>query len=195
VEAQGQTGVKYLIVGVAGVIAILVAVKELGFTPTKITTPVASVELSGGLAPKPSQQSDPALAQNTSQLEARVRELESQLPSNQQQTPAPSNVVSDQNLQQPQPNQIPNVAGSWTGPYTMILRQQGASVVAQIFAFQNLVAAGRGTLSGRTLTVDYQNYLLVPGRFVASVSLDDKQLLVTDYGKGYPQPAVYNRSR
>ena len=49
---QNQGGVKYIIWGVIGIIAILIAAKQLAFTPTKITTPAASVELAGGSLPK-----------------------------------------------------------------------------------------------------------------------------------------------
>lgn len=42
---QSRGGVKYIIWGVLGIIAILVAAKQLGFTPTKIITPAVSVEL------------------------------------------------------------------------------------------------------------------------------------------------------
>jgi len=65
---QNQGGVKYIIWGVIGIIGILIAAGQLGFTPTKITTPAVSVELAGGIAPNESNQKSPAPGQDTPQL-------------------------------------------------------------------------------------------------------------------------------
>jgi len=72
VKSQGHTAVKYILIGALGLITALVGIKELGFSPTKVTSPGASVELKRGPAP-----------QSTDPLEPRVRDLEKQLNSGQ----------------------------------------------------------------------------------------------------------------
>jgi hypothetical protein len=209
VESQSSAGVKYIIWGVLGIIAILVAVKQLGFTPTKITTPGVSVELSdkGGLAPTTPASGDSPPAENTAELTARVHELETQLHSGAPQAP----VVVGQGAQtggavpasttgnfDPPRNaeSITNIAGTWVGPFILNITQIGPSVVVKTTnAYGIILSVGRGTLNGRNLSVAYTNNVMLPGTFSATISADDTEMNVTDYGSGVPQSAVFRRSR
>lgn len=195
-------GFKYNIIwAVLGVIAILVTVKELGFTPTKISAPGVSVELKGGggIAPKAADGAPPP-ADNTAELTARVKELEGQLKSGQgagHSVPveAPGTPGTPVNANpQAEAAQVLNVAGTWVGPVMLNIRQNGASIVTQMSdGYGNLLSIGQGTVNGRNLSVGYRNNLLIPGTLTATVSPDGQQLNVTDMGKGFPQYFTFRR--
>jgi len=191
---QSRGGVKYIVWSVIGIIAILITVKELGFTPTKITTPAVSVELAGGIAPKDSNANQGAAPsnQNTSQLEDRSREIKAQLAAQASETPPPTRGAADQEDSQDQ--QVPNIAGNWrSDPLMMTITQFGANIQTQVTMNGVIASAGQGVLTGRSLTVTYVNGLLMQGKFEATLSPDRKRLDVTDYGKGFPQQVVFYR--
>jgi hypothetical protein len=187
--------------GVLGVIAILVTVKQLGFTPTKISTGTVSVELSGGIAPAPAhtdsgQPSQPAEKPDTSQLQSRVHELERQLAART----LPASPASTDNpapaQERPQHETTPNISGSWRAdPLGVSITQNGTSVVMQVFTWGLLASAGYGMVRGHNLQVSYTNNLGMPGRMEATISPDAERMDVTDYGRGYPQSAVWYRNR
>jgi hypothetical protein len=181
VESQGPVGVKYIIWGVLGVIAILVTVKQLGFTPTKITTPGVSVELSdkGGIAPKPAGNNDAPPAENNQQLH-----------SSAQQSP----VVAEPGSQTGGAEPTPNIAGTWVGPAVLNIMQSGGSVVVQTLnGYGILLSVGQGALNGRNLSGSYTNAYMQRGVFSAIVSPDGTEMNVTDYSNGVPQSFVYRR--
>jgi hypothetical protein len=201
VESQGKSGVRYIVWGVLGVIAILVTVKQLGFTPTKISTGTVSVELSGGIAPptahaESGQPSQPAEKPDTSQLQSRVHDLENQLaaralPANPASTDNPARVQ-----ERPQHEATPNISGSWRAdPLGVSITQNGTSVVMQVFSYGVLASAGYGMIRGHYLQIGYTNNLGMPGRMEATISPDNERMDVTDYGRGYPQSAVWYRNR
>ena len=200
-KTETQGGVKYIIWAVLGVIAILVTVKELGFTPTKITTPGVSVELkdSGGIAPKAADGAPPP-AESTAELAARVKELESQLKSGQGSehsvaADVPANAGRPVNPN-PQPDlaAMPNVGGRWVGQVMLNIVQNGSSIGTQMMDnYGNPLSVGQGTLNGRNLSVGYVNNFYVRGTFTGTVSPDGQQLNLTDYGKGFPQEFVFRR--
>ena len=176
---QGRGGVRYIIWGAIAIIALLITLKELGFTPSKITTPAVSVELSSGLAPKDAGQNNPAPAQNTAQLESRVRELETQLAARGPQVAAPSNASTMQDS--PQQTATPNVAGNWRGdPLALTITQYGNNVITQTFVYGAITAVGQGVLNGNTLDVSYVNNLYIQGKFQSTVSPDGRRMDLTD---------------
>lgn len=188
---QSRGGVKYIIWGVLGIIAILVAAKQLGFTPTKIITPAVSVEL-GGIAPKESNPKEYGSRSDTPQLEARVRELEAQLASSTSQTAAPSPKPTQQGYQ-PE-DEVPNLTGTWRADFMeMRITQYGTSVLTQVSVYGVLLSVGQGALAGRNLNISYVNNLAMQGTLNATVSPDGRRLDVIDYGKGYPQQIVFYR--
>jgi hypothetical protein len=199
-ETQG--GVKYIIWAVLGVIAILVTVKELGFTPTKIVTPGVSVELqgAGGIAPKAAADGAAPHADNTAELAAKVKELESQLKSGtlpERSVPVDAAATSGRPVNANPPanaGPILNVAGRWVGPWIVNITQNGSVVVTKMVdGYGNLRSIGQGTVNGRNLSVRYTNNLLIPGTFTAMVSPDGQQMDITDYGSGFPQSFVFRR--
>jgi hypothetical protein len=201
VESQGPSGVKYIVWGVLGIIAILVTVKQLGFTPTKISTGAVSVELSGGIAPAAAhpdsgQQSQPAEKPDTAQLQSRVHELENQLSARALPATPPLTDHPTPQQERPQRNSTPNISGSWRAdPLSVSITQNGASVVMQVFAYGALASAGYGMIRGHYLQISYTNNLGMPGRMEATISPDADRMDVTDYGRGYPQSVVWFRNR
>jgi ABC-type anion transport system duplicated permease subunit len=188
VEAQGQSGVRYIVWGVLGIIAILITVKQLGFTPTKISTGTVSVELTGGIAPPATQKPDTPKPE-TSQLENRVHELESQLA--ERALPA-----SSQQQERPQRESAPNISGTWRAdPLSITITQNGPSVVMQVSSFGILASAGYGMIRGHNLQISYTNNLGIPGRMEATISPDAERMDVTDYGRGYAEPVIWYRNR
>jgi hypothetical protein len=197
-ETQG--GVKYIIWAVLGVIAILVTVKELGFTPTKISAPGVSVELKGGIAPKAADGAAAPPAENTAELASKVKELESQLKSGQgaeHSLPVETAANSGRPVNANPPAEgapMVNVGGRWVGPWMLNITQNGSSIVTQMAdAFGNLLSVGQGTVNGRNLSVQYLNNFYVPGTLTATVSADGRQMDVTDYGKGSAQHFFFSR--
>lgn len=192
--SQAPAGVKYIIWAVLGVIAILVTVKELGFTPTKITTPGVSVELksSGGIAPKAADDSPTPSTENTAELAARVKELENQLRSGSGHS-APADTPASVNPPAAISPAV-NVAGNWVGPVFLNITQNGSSIITKMMGpYGNLLSVGQGTVNGSSISVGYKNNLLIPGTLTATISSDGQQMNVTDYGKGFPQYFVFRR--
>jgi len=197
-ETQG--GVKYIIWAVLGVIAILVAVKELGFTPTKISAPGVSVELKdgGGVAPKQAADGAAPSAENTAELAAKVKELEAQLKSGtlpEHSAPVDTAANSGRPVNvSPPPDAPMNVAGRWVGPWIVNVQQNGSSIVTRsVDGYGNLGSAGNGMVNGRNLNVQYTNRNFVPGTFSATISPDGREMDMTDYGTGVPQYFVFHR--
>ncbi len=70
--------IKVIVVSVAAIIVLLIVIKELDFTPSKVITPTVSVEFqskNGGVAPPATD----ATARGTEELEKKVRQLEAEL--------------------------------------------------------------------------------------------------------------------
>jgi hypothetical protein len=205
-ESKTETpgGVKYIIWGVLGVIAILVTVKQLGFTPTKITTPGVSVELkeSGGIAPKAAADGAPAPAENTAELAAKVKELEAQLKAGtlpERSAPVEAATTSGRPVPvnaNPTAETAPtvNVAGTWRGPWFVNIKQNGSVIVMQMVdGYGNTLSYGNGTVNGHNLAVRYTNNRLVPGTLTATISPDGREMDITDYGGPTPNYLVFTR--
>ena len=178
------------------------AVKELGFTPTKISAPGVSVELKdgGGIAPKAAADGTAPPADNTAELAAKVKELEAQLKSGtlpERSVPVDEAATSGRPVNTNPPvekTSILNVAGTWRGPWFVNIKQNGSVIVVQMVdGYGNILSYGNGTVNGRNLAVRYTNNRLVPGTLTATISPDGREMDITDYGGPTPNYLVFTR--
>ncbi len=194
--------IKIIAVSTVAIVVILVVVKQLDFTPSKVSTGTMSVEFqnkNGGVAPPPGEGAAP----NVGALEQKVRELEVQLKARAEQAPAQEAPIATApttpaGSPQPQPQSVPpgpvTIAGIWrSAVYTVQFAQFGTGVSMQVYVNGVISAVGQGALSANTLQVDYVNNAYVPGRMTGTVSADGSRIDLVDYGRGYPQSMVLTR--